>query len=171
MFDGIYYTLTDNCDHPAFKLLEHPKIVQPTQHHWLSLETKVVKQVLHISLSLWHKTLNIQVLREFTCSQTQKLNQKSCKYLSQMIDLNCTVEEYYFGLGNGKLSFKEFPFACKLEKLALFQFPHLHQKPKRLVVLKISKTYSRVLAIGVTQDNVYHYVMRNTQHLLTQWLH
>ena len=43
MFDGIYYTVTDKSDHPAFKLLEEPKIVQPTQHHWLSLETKVVK--------------------------------------------------------------------------------------------------------------------------------
>ena len=42
LFEGIYYTLTDRSEHPIFKLLEDPKIVQSNQHHWLRLETNVV---------------------------------------------------------------------------------------------------------------------------------
>ena len=42
LFEGIFYTLTDKSEHPIFKLLEEPKIVQSNQHHWLRLETNVV---------------------------------------------------------------------------------------------------------------------------------
>ena len=42
LFNGIYYSLTDRTEHPVVKLVEDPKIVQSSQHHWLRLETNVV---------------------------------------------------------------------------------------------------------------------------------
>ena len=45
LFDGLYYTLSDKSEHPGVKLVEEPKIVQSTQHHWLRLETNVVSQI------------------------------------------------------------------------------------------------------------------------------
>ena len=41
-YDGIYFALTDDSEHPAFKFLESAKIAQANQHHWLRLETNVV---------------------------------------------------------------------------------------------------------------------------------
>ena len=44
LFNGIYYVLTDTTELPVVALIQDSKIVQPTEHHWLKLETNVVKE-------------------------------------------------------------------------------------------------------------------------------
>ena len=44
LFNGIYYVLTDKTELPVVALIQDSKIVQPTEHHWLKLETNVVKE-------------------------------------------------------------------------------------------------------------------------------
>ena len=45
-YDGIYFALTDESEHPAFAFLENAKLAQPNQHHWLRLETSVVRTLI-----------------------------------------------------------------------------------------------------------------------------
>ena len=44
LFNGIYYVLTDPTELPVVALIQDSKIVQPAEHHWLKLETNVVKE-------------------------------------------------------------------------------------------------------------------------------
>ena len=44
LFNGIYYVLTDTTELPVVALIQDSKIVQPTEHHWLKLETNVVNR-------------------------------------------------------------------------------------------------------------------------------
>ena len=43
IFNGIYYVMTDVSEHPVTALLKEAKIAQPSEHHWLKLETNVVR--------------------------------------------------------------------------------------------------------------------------------
>ena len=43
IFNGIYYVMTDVSEHPVTALLKDAKIAQPSEHHWLKLETNVVR--------------------------------------------------------------------------------------------------------------------------------
>ena len=44
IFNGIYYVMTDVSEHPVTALLKDAKIAQPSEHHWLKLETNVVRK-------------------------------------------------------------------------------------------------------------------------------
>ena len=44
IFNGIYYVMTDGSEHPVTALFKDAKIVQPSEHHWLKVETNVVRK-------------------------------------------------------------------------------------------------------------------------------